>query len=476
MLFNSFEFLVFFVLVYGLYLCLKHRAQNWLLIIASCLFYAAWSWKFLFLMFASISTDFWCSHWIARTQDVRRRRLYLGISIGVNLGILGFFKYFNFFISNFQDLLLGMGFLSSSTRWMIDIILPLGISFYTFEAISYVVDVYKRKVKPADNYWDYVLFVIYFPHLIAGPIMRAKNFIPQVALPRKITLTGFYEGCFLFFWGLFEKIFIADNLAKFVDPIFAANAPYNGEKVLLALYAFAFQILCDFDGYSNMARGMGKCMGFDIAVNFRQPYFSTNPREFWQRWHITLSSWLRDYVYIPLGGNRQNTIRTYLNLFLTMLIGGLWHGASWTFVLWGAYQGTLLVIHRLLEPFLQRSRPTLPLLVEKAWKAVKILFFFQFICLGWLLFRCTSLRQASEMLAAIGHFLSFPTWTPVDFWLPALGIFLAMFVGFFQYKTDNPTALLQWPWWLRTIFYITCYFLIIFLGCEGGKEFIYFQF
>jgi alginate O-acetyltransferase complex protein AlgI len=477
MLFNSFEFLVFFIVTYLIYLYSNHRRQNWILIIASCLFYSAWNWKFLLLIFISTGTDFWASQFIARTADPQKRRAWLCLSLVVNLGILGIFKYYNFFIGNLQDCLHALNLLPSSAHWTLNIILPIGISFYTFEAISYVVDVYRRQIKPADHFWDYALFILYFPHLIAGPIMRAKNFLPQITAPRQIDLDKFYEGCSLFFWGLFEKIFIADNLAKFVDPVFSAPPPYDGVKVLMTLYAFAFQIYCDFDGYSNMARGLGKCMGFEITINFKQPYFSTNPREFWQRWHITLSSWLRDYLYIPLGGNRYGTNKTCINLFLTMLLGGLWHGAAWTFVLWGAYQGALLVGYRLLEPYISTPSEVISGYAGKIWKGIKVLFFFQLISLGWLLFRSNSLSQAMAMLKAI---VNVPGWhnldNPSELVLPAICVFIALFVGIFQYLTDDQAVILKWPWWLRTTFYITCYMLIIFIGAEGGKTFIYFQF
>src|SRR5205085_4621761 len=217
--------------------------------------------------------------------------------------------------------------------------------------------VYRGELKPIRNVRDFLLFVSFFPHLVAGPIMRATSLLVQVTRPRRITFEGISEGTFLIFWGLFLKVFVADNLALVVNPVFASHAPYNGASVLAALYAFAFQIYGDFAGYSNIARGLGKWMGFDLMVNFNLPYFSTNPTEFWQRWHISLSTWLRDYLYIPLGGNRRGSVQTYRNLALTMLLGGLWHGAAWTFVVWGAYQGALLIIHRAVRSIRGPNRP-----------------------------------------------------------------------------------------------------------------------
>ncbi len=469
MLFNSFEFLIFFIPVYVLYVILKHKWQNRLLIVASCLFYAVWSWQFLFLMFASISTDFWCSHSIERSNDPRKRRFFLGISICTNLAILGFFKYYNFFAANAGHLLQAFGHPLSLT---LNIILPLGISFYTFEAISYVVDVYRRQVKPAKSYWDYVLFVIYFPHLIAGPIMRAKDFIPQVMSPRPWRADQFYEGCYLFFWGLFEKVFVADNLAKIVNPVFVPASSYNGAEVLVALYAFAFQIFCDFDGYSNMARGLGKCMGFEISINFKLPYFATNPREFWQRWHITLSSWLRDYVYIPLGGNRKGELRLYGSLVLTMLLGGFWHGASWTFVMWGAYHGVLLIAFRFLiiRQWFEKTRVHVP------W-VIKAVFMFHLVVLGWLFFRAASFHQIIQMTQALFFNFSLATGKGTFLFFKFLDIvFPLLVIQVGQYLTQDLLFLYHRHWALKAVIYAFLAYLMLAWGVMRPQEFFYFQF
>ncbi|HOU36689.1 MAG TPA: MBOAT family O-acyltransferase, partial [Candidatus Omnitrophota bacterium] len=375
MVFNSFAFLVFFVIVFSLYLALDHKRQNIMLFAASYVFYAWWDWRFLFLLAASTVIDYFCGLKIHGSRDVRERRFFLWCSIAANLGILGFFKYYNFFVSSLQSLLIRCGI--SIEPPMLHIILPLGISFYTFQTMSYTIDVFRGNIAPTRKFVDFALFVSFFPQLVAGPIERASHLLPQVSAPRTLTLEKFAQGCYLIFWGLFQKMFIADNLAKIVDPVFAARAPYQGGMVLIALYAFAFQIYCDFSGYSNIARGLGKCMGFDIMINFDLPYFSSNPRQFWQRWHISLSRWLKDYLYIPLGGNRKGGLMTYRNLGLTMLLGGLWHGASWTFVVWGLYHGVLLVIHRATEPFLKNIRlPAFPL-ISKPLALFRTVFFFQ---------------------------------------------------------------------------------------------------
>ena len=423
------------------------------------------------IMFISITTDYFCARQIDQGDDPKARKRFLFLSIFVNLIILGFFMYFNFFIGNFIDLLKGLHLFSNLAYLPLKIILPLGISFYTFEAISYTVDVYYRRAKPAASYWDYLLFVIYFPHLIAGPIMRAKDFLPQITATRTLTKEKFYEGCFIFFWGIFEKMFVADNLAKIVNPVFGALAPYQGSTVLLALYAFSFQIFCDFDGYSNMARGLGKCMGFEISINFKLPYFASNPREFWQRWHITLSSWMRDYLYIPLGGNRHGRAQMYMALLVTMLLAGLWHGASWTFVLWGLYQAILLIIHRVWMPSSNQSQNQNPVK-----QLITVILFFHLTVLGWLFFRAQSIDQIIFMIQAI--FLNFK-FNHVDFpaWVKLSSLLLPLLaVQIWQYKTQDLMVLYKQHWILKTIIYALMTYLVLGWGIMKAEEFIYFQF
>ncbi|MBE9529897.1 MAG: MBOAT family protein, partial [Proteobacteria bacterium] len=352
MLFNSVQFAIFFAIVYLLYLLLNHKGQNRLLLVASYVFYGCWDWRFLSLIAISTVVDYFCGLKIYESREKQKRKLFLFISVCSNLTILGFFKYFNFFTDNLYALLNGFGF--SPDPFFLNIILPVGISFYTFQTISYSIDIYRKELNPTRKFLDFALFVSFFPQLVAGPIERAKNLLPQMLLPRKLTVDKFYEGCYLIFWGLFLKVFIADNLARMVDPVFSSSGPYDGVRVLLALYAFAFQIFGDFAGYSNIARGLAKCMGFDLMVNFNLPYFAVNPKDFWQRWHISLSTWFRDYLYIPLGGNRHGQMNTCRNLAITMLLCGLWHGAAWTFIVWGAYHALLQIIHKLLQPLLSK--------------------------------------------------------------------------------------------------------------------------
>jgi alginate O-acetyltransferase complex protein AlgI len=474
MLFNSFEFGVFFITVYCLYLILNHKWQNRMLLVASYIFYGSWDWRFLSLIWISTVLDYVCGIKIYETNNAKKRRFFLFLSIFGNLLILGFFKYFNFFAANLQELLNFFGF-SIHSRFL-NILLPVGISFYTFQTMSYTIDIYKKEMMPTRKFFDFALFVAFFPQLVAGPIERAKDLLPQMLSPRKLNLNKFYEGCYLIFWGLFQKMFVADNLSKIVDPVFSAASPYNGAMVLVAVYAFAFQIFCDFAGYSNIARGLGKCMGFEIMVNFNLPYFSTNPRDFWNRWHISLSSWLRDYLYIPLGGNRKGPVTTYRNLAITMLLGGLWHGAAWTFVVWGAYQGMLLMLHRSTEPWLRKISFTKNAFAEKLWFFLRVACFFQIVCIGWIIFRAQSLNQIFYMLKSV--FLNFNLTAQVlaSFKSLLFYTFVLMCVQWLQFKKRDLFFVRSLTPVIKTAFYALIFYLLFVYSAPSSKEFIYFQF
>jgi D-alanyl-lipoteichoic acid acyltransferase DltB (MBOAT superfamily) len=291
--------------------------------------------------------------------------------------------------------------------------------------------------------------------------------------PRRFNLQQFYQGSYLIFWGLTKKVVVADNLALIVNDLFGRWQTIDGGLALIAIYAFAFQIYCDFSGYTDAARGIAKCLGFELALNFNLPYFATNPQDFWARWHISLSTWLRDYLYIPLGGNRGGTIKLYRNLLLTMIIGGLWHGAAWTFVLWGAYQGVLLVGHRLSRPWLDRIRPTE--VVDRAcWKALRIFVTFHLVCLGWLIFRANSIAQLQGMLAAIAFKLAIPASSYI---LPvSLAILPLLIYQTVQYLAKDLDVIFRTPWYVRSLFYTACFYAFILAGEFGGSQFIYFQF
>ncbi|HNV85460.1 MAG TPA: MBOAT family O-acyltransferase [Candidatus Omnitrophota bacterium] len=474
MLFNSFEFVIFFIVVYSLYRILPHKAQNLMLLAASYFFYGFWDWRFLGLIGYSTLIDYVCGLKIGSGKTPKKRKGFLWLSIGSHLLILGFFKYFNFFAENlrvFADLF-GIH-LDSPT---LHIILPVGISFYTFQAMGYTIDVYRGKMQPARNPIDFALYIAFFPQLVAGPIERASALLPQISNKRVITETQIDEGCWLIFWGFFKKVFIADNLAQIVNAVFSKTGLFSGSETLMGLYAFAFQIYGDFAGYSDIARGTAKLMGIELMVNFKFPYFVTDPREFWKNWHISLSTWLRDYLYIPLGGNRSGRIQTCRNIFLTMLLGGLWHGASWTFVLWGAYHGVLLIIHRAAEWFFPKQK-TANSVRDGIKNGFGVFLMFHLTCFGWLLFRSKDFAQIADLLKnLLFNFRPFGSDTG-DYGLMILFyIWPLLLIEFFEKKKDDLMIIFKWPAPVRWAFFILLFYLIAFWGEFGARGFIYFQF
>ncbi|MCD4781575.1 MAG: MBOAT family protein [Candidatus Omnitrophica bacterium] len=476
MLFNSIEFFIFFFIVYVLYVFLNHHWQNRMLLLASYYFYGSWDWRFLSLLWISTVVDFYCGRAIQETSQKSKRQTYLTLSIITNLGILGFFKYFNFFTANLQALFSTWGV--NVTTGTLDIILPVGISFYTFQTMSYTIDIYYGKMKAEKSFLNFALFVAFFPQLVAGPIERAKRLLPQISRKRELSWDQFYQGCFLVFWGIYQKVFISDNLAKIVDPVFAAEGLQSGWTVLFALYAFAFQIFCDFAGYSNIARGLCRCMGFDIMVNFNIPYAATNPSQFWQRWHISLSSWLKDYLYIPLGGNRKGGLIIYRNLALTMILGGLWHGAAWTFIIWGLYQGLLLIIYRGIRPLMDKWPSSKHNTLASLSLMIKIVFFFHLTCLGWLIFRAASVNQINDMLYCVLFNTRWQQLSAAMATFKSILFYTGLLLGvqFFQYRYQDLLIVFKSPLWVRVIFYFICFYSVLIWGVTGGKEFIYFQF
>jgi len=479
MLFNSFEFAIFLPIVVGLYWVLPHRWQNRMLLVASYVFYGAWDWRFLGLILLSTIVDYNVGLRLGalpagESPDAdRSRKRWVGFSVAVNLTILGFFKYFNFFVGSLTGLLDVVG-LAPSSPILLQIILPVGISFYTFQTISYSIDIYRGHLEPAKNFIDFALFVSFFPQLVAGPIERAQVLVPQVLKERVFSSEVFVDGLMLIFWGLFMKVFVADNLAPLVSQQFS-DPNVTGFGALVGVYAFAFQIYGDFAGYSNVARGCAKLLGIELMVNFRFPYISQNPSEFWRRWHISLSSWLRDYLYIPLGGSRGSSFSLYRNLALTMLLGGLWHGATWLFVLWGAYQGILLIIHRLVGSSLTavplfRSHPKL-----SGWGIVQIVLMFQFVCGGWLIFRGQSVPQIAGMVQAIFTMRGATDWGLA---LPLLGFVAPLLViEAFQLSAGREeihrSARVPLP--IKSAVLAVLTYLFVFHGASA-ESFIYFQF
>ena len=469
MLFNSYVFWVFMAIVLVLFALLRGRARKLMLTVASYVFYGYWDWRFLGLIFISTVTDYVAALVMDAAKTRARKRAVLTVSILVNLGILGFFKYADFFIGSLASLLSSIGIPAS---WeALGIILPVGISFYTFQTMSYTIDVYKGEMKPTRNFLDFMLFVSFFPQLVAGPIERASRLLPQIISPRQRTSDDFRAGVYLILLGLFRKIVIADNLAAIANAIFSSDpATLTGLEVLVGVYAFAFQIYGDFAGYSAIARGVARWLGYDLMVNFRMPYLAVSPSDFWRRWHISLSTWLRDYLYIPLGGNRHGTLMTYRNLALTMLLGGLWHGAAWTFVAWGAFHGLILIVYRLFE---KRKGGVKRSLIARL---PAMIFMFHLVCLSWLLFRAESIQHAYQMVVSA---LSGLGATPLALGsLATIAFFvvpLLLYEVWLERKGDLD-ALLTAPWLVRGSAYTYLILMMVLFPSPVQYAFIYFQF
>ncbi|MCB9752656.1 MAG: MBOAT family protein [Myxococcales bacterium] len=471
MLFNSWEFLLFFVLVYALYLACQRwvKVQNVLLLVASYVFYGWWNWMFLGLIALSTVIDYVAALKTEAAEREEDRRRWVALSVVSNLSILALFKYFNFFLESLGDLLLLLGLEAALPS--LKIVLPVGISFYTFQSMSYTIDVYRGATKACKNPLDFAVYVAFFPQLVAGPIERSSRFLPQVEAPRKLSAPAVEAGIFLIVWGLFKKVVIADNAALIANAVFAEPAAHSGPELLAGALAFTIQIYGDFSGYSDMARGLAMLMGFSLMINFKLPYFAVSPSDFWRRWHVSLSSWLRDYLYIPLGGNRFGTLYTYRNLMLTMVLGGLWHGAAWKFVLWGFYHGALLCLYRLAEGGVAalRSRGKLALDLPRA------LVMFVFTIGGWIIFRIESLADLGRFMGGLlrGYGQPFPDVmyaTLALLWLPVLIMQLAQLVA------DDLLVALRLPVVLRGLLYGLLLAASMALATGESIEFIYFQF
>lgn len=396
MLFNSLAFLVFITVVLLVYSQLQLREQNVFLLAASYFFYGWWDWRFTLLLLISTAASFWTGRRIHASGTQRRKKLLLFTGIAVNLGILGFFKYFNFFADSAVHVLEAIGF--EPHRPVLNVILPVGISFYTFQAVSYAIDIYRGKLEPEETFVHFALYVSFFPQLVAGPIERAASLLPQISNPRRVSQEDALAGLNLVLLGCFKKIAIADTLAVQVQNVFAAPGEMTSGQLWTGVYAFTFQIYGDFSGYTDIARGVARILGFDLMENFNAPYLSRNIAEFWRRWHISLSTWLRDYLYIPLGGNRSGAGRTYFNLMATMFLAGLWHGAAWTFAAWGLLHGVYLAIHRGL---LKGSKPDFAwpkTLRGRVADIARICFTFHLVALTWILFRAPDFHSALAYL------------------------------------------------------------------------------
>ncbi|PIB38371.1 MBOAT family O-acyltransferase [Maribacter sp. 4G9] len=412
MLFNSFEFLVFLIVVFGLYWFVfntKTKHQNILLLLASYSFYGWWDYRFLSLIFISTLVDYVVGLQIHGTVKASQRKVLLGISLAFNIGLLAFFKYFNFFVDSWIQVLDNLGYLTQNT-WSLNIILPVGISFYTFQTMSYTIDVYRKKLVPTKDFISFAAFVSFFPQLVAGPIERASNLLPQILGRRNFSYEKGMQGLRLILWGLVKKVVIADVLALKVDDIFGNYHDFGGGVLWLGAVYFAIQIYCDFSGYSDIAIGVSKLFGIELMSNFKFPYFSRNVGEFWRRWHISLSTWFRDYLYIPLGGSRMGKWKSLNNVFVIFLISGLWHGANWTFVVWGAVHALLFVPSYIMG---RNRKYTDAIVAENSWFPTlrefgEILLTFLLVVLAWVFFRSESLASALEYLNFMFTKLDFP--------------------------------------------------------------------
>ena len=475
MLFNTIEFWVFFVVVLAVYPFLGRRGQNLFLLAASYFFYGCWDWRFLGLLLLSSTTDWFLGAAIARTRGTPAAKRWVAVSVVINLLFLGFFKYCNFLVDSAAAVLESLGL--EPLRFHLEVVLPVGISFYTFQSISYIVDVYRGEVEAARDPVDFALFVAFFPHMVAGPIMPSNVLLPQMQHPRRMRWSEVVSGVHLAMWGLFKKVVIADNLAVVAGPIFSNPKLFRPGPMHLGALAFAFQIYCDFSGYTDIARGLARILGFTLMDNFKHPYFATSITDFWRRWHISLSSWLRHYLYIPLGGNRRGALRTHANLFITMLLGGLWHGANWTFVIWGAYQGALLVLERrfgrrrLIGDWFEAKG-----LGSRALWLVRVGVTFHFVCLGWILFRCEDIGSLGKMVASfmdVRGWLRMPV-TGAERTMLLIAPLLVVDVADFLSRREQ--SLLRAPWPLRALVYFLGLYAFLLFGRFESNAFIYFQF
>jgi alginate O-acetyltransferase complex protein AlgI len=396
--FNSIEYLAFLILVVIVYWQLRHRAQNVLILVASYVFYGFWNYRFLALILTSTVVDYFVAIGIGRTKSQPLRRVLVTTSIVMNLGLLGVFKYYGFFVESAESLLRSAGM--EVNPFLLEVALPVGISFYTFQTMAYTIEVYKGNVKPRTNFVSFAVYVSFFPQLVAGPIERPDHLLPQIENPRpRPDIASIQSGVTLILYGLFKKVILADTAALLVSRTFGDPGAYAGVALLGGAIAFSIQIYGDFSGYTSIARGSARLFGIDLMRNFAQPYLSRSLTEFWRRWHISLSFWLRDYLYIPLGGSHWGAFRTYRNIMLTMVLGGLWHGASWTFVIWGAIHGTVLVAERALRGRPVRAMLGRPLAMSNI---PYILFTFGVVTFAWVFFRADSVSTAFEILGRIG--------------------------------------------------------------------------
>ena len=469
LLFNSCFFLWWFLIILFGYIFIhnKQTLKVVYLTVVSYYFYYKTGGIYFYLLFTSTFVDYFIGNWLHVTNGKNKRKLLLLLSLFLNLGLLAYFKYTNFFIDT-----LNTSFGKSISN--LDIFLPVGISFYTFQSLSYTIDVYRRKLEPAQSFMDFAFFVSFFPQLVAGPIVRASDFLPQIRKPVFITNNDIGKAVFLITIGLFKKAVISDYISiNFVDRIFDQPSLYSGFENLMAIYGYAIQIYCDFSGYSDMAIGLALLLGFKLTLNFNAPYKAKNITEFWHRWHISLSTWLKDYLYISLGGNRKGKIRTYINLFITMLLGGLWHGASWKFVIWGAMHGVALALEKMFKPFLKIKSNFFT-------KFFGVILTFNFVCFCWIFFRATNYEAAISMIHRV--FFYFSPEVIVEVIIGYKNVFFLILLGFALHftpeKWDLTTEKLvtKAPFFIKALIFVILIWIVIQVKSAEVQPFIYFQF
>ncbi|MXO33457.1 MBOAT family protein [Apibacter sp. B3889] len=479
MFFNSFEYAIFLPIIFIIYWLILNKnlkLQNLFLLISSYFFYSCWDWKFLFLLAFSTILDYISGLKIYNSNTQIKKKIWLIISVSINLGFLGFFKYYNFFIESFADLIQKLGFTAHYST--LNIILPVGISFYTFHGLSYVFDIYNKKIKPSHNWIEYALFVSFFPLLVAGPIERATHLLPQIEKPRKFNYELAVSGLKQILWGLFKKIVIADNCAKAVNLIFNSYESQSGGTLFLGAILFSFQIYGDFSGYSDIALGSGKLLGIKLIKNFNYPYFSRSIAEFWRRWHISLSSWFKDYLYIPLGGSKGGTIKRIRNTFIIFLVSGFWHGANWTFILWGGLNALFI----LPSIIFKTNRNNMDIVAKgkilpNFKEFFQIVYTFLLASFAWIFFRSESLSQAFSYINKMFNSIHLP-----DLSIFNLSLFpLLLLLILVEWKGRENNYAIEKLFYksktcIRWSFYYILIILMLVFGQKNSQEFIYFQF
>lgn len=475
MLFNSFDFVLFFIVVTSAYFAVPHPLRWPILLAASCFFYMAFVPVYVLILFAAIIIDYFAGIWIEDTENSDKKRLYLQMSIASVCGLLFVFKYFNFFNQNVATI-------AQVIHWnypieSLEIVLPIGLSFHTFQSLSYVIEVYYGRQRAERHFGIYSLYVMYFPQLVAGPIERPQNMLHQFHERQQFDFSRLGDGLFLMLWGLFKKVVVADNLGLYVDAVYGSSSDHTGTSLLFATYFFAFQIYADFSGYSDIARGASRIYGIELMKNFETPYFSLSVPEFWSRWHISLSTWFRDYVYIPLGGNRVSLSRNIVNILVVFLLSGFWHGANWTFVIWGGLHGIYLIAYRLVGSDTRSlSERSIPRKSNLVLHLVQLLLTFHLVLLAWVFFRSESVATAMLIIEKIlvdhGPLFRAPTIFPQALFVTGLLLALEWFNWRTEYWVNSKFFCVSY----RISYAMALFFAIVLFGMDSGSQFIYFQF